>query len=74
MALYLFDMKIIDKPTIHEFARWCLNQTTDLNALEMFQWKLERETQMQEQHNTILGNQQVSNYVLNGSISSQSTT
>jgi len=74
MALYLFDTKIIDKPTIHEFARWCLEQTTNINALKMFQWKLERETQMQQQHNTTLGYQQVSNYVQNGSISSQSTT
>jgi hypothetical protein len=73
MALYLFDMKIIDKPTIHEFARWCLNQTTDLNALKMFQWKLAREMQTQEQHNTMLGNQQVANYVQNGPISSQTT-
>jgi hypothetical protein len=70
MALYLFDMKIIDKPTIHEFARWCMEQTTNINALKMFQWKLARETQMQEQHNTMLGNQQMSNYP----ISSQFTT
>jgi hypothetical protein len=74
MALYLFDMKIIDKPTIHEFARWCLNQTTELNALKMFQWKLTHETQIQEQQNIMLGNQYVSNYVQKGPISSQSAT
>ena len=49
MALYLFDMKITDKPTTHGFARWCLNQTTELNALKMFQWKLARDGQIQEQ-------------------------
>jgi hypothetical protein len=74
MALYLFDMKIIDKPNIHEYGRWCMKQTTELNAFKMFQWKLTRDVQMQEQQNTMLGNQQVSNYVQNGPISSQSIT
>jgi hypothetical protein len=55
MALYLFDMNIIDKPTIHEFARWCLEQTTNINALKMFQWKLTRDGQTQEQQNTGVG-------------------
>jgi len=48
MALY-FDRKIIDKPTIHEYARWCMKQMTDYNAVNMFQWKLTRAGQMQEQ-------------------------
>ena len=49
MALYFFDRKIIDKPTIHEYARWCMKQMTDYNAVNMFQWKLTRAGQMQEQ-------------------------
>lgn len=49
MALYLFDRKVIDKPTIHEYARWCMKRMTDSNALQMFQWKLTDEVQMQEQ-------------------------
>jgi hypothetical protein len=42
MALYLFDRKVIDKPTIHEYARWCIKQITDHNAVNMFKWKLGR--------------------------------
>src|SRR5215207_8374231 len=49
MALYFFDRKVIDKPTIHEYARWCMKQITDYNAVNMFQWKLTRGVQMQEQ-------------------------
>jgi hypothetical protein len=52
MALYFFDRKIIDKPTIHEYARWCMKQMTDYNAVNMFQWKLTRAGQMQEQERT----------------------
>ena len=47
--MYFFDRKIIDKPTIHEYARWCMKQMTDYNAVNMFQWKLTRAGQMQEQ-------------------------
>jgi hypothetical protein len=49
MALYFFDRKVIDKPTIHEYARWCIKQITDYNAVNMFQWKLTRAAQMQDQ-------------------------
>jgi hypothetical protein len=56
MALYFFDRKVIDKPTIHEYARWCMKRVTDSNAVYMFQWKLTRDVQMQEQQNTEFGN------------------
>jgi hypothetical protein len=58
MALYFFDTKVIDKPTIHEYARWCMKRVTDSNAVKMFNWKLTRAGQMQEQQNTTFGNQQ----------------
>jgi hypothetical protein len=74
MALYLFDTKAIDKPTIHEYARWCMKQAFDFNAVNMFQWKFTRYGQIQEQQNMMLGNQPMSNYVQNGPISSQSAT
>jgi hypothetical protein len=51
MALYYFDMKVIDKPTIHEYARWCMKQMTDINVAKMFNWKLTHEGQVQEQQN-----------------------
>jgi hypothetical protein len=63
MALYYFDMKVIDKPTIHEYARWCMKQITDYNAVKMFNWKLPRSQQMQAQQNTMFGNQQEFNQV-----------
>ena len=62
MALYFFDMKVIDKPTIHEYARWCMKQMTDSNVLQMFQWKLEHGAQVQEQQNTMFGNQSSTMY------------
>ena len=74
MALYLFDTKAIDKPTIHEYARWCMKQAFDFNAVNMFQWKFTRDVQMQEQQNMMSGNQQMSNYVQNGTMSLQSAT
>jgi hypothetical protein len=49
MALYYFDMKVIDKSTIHEYARWCMKQMTDINVAKMFQSKLIRSQQMQVQ-------------------------
>jgi hypothetical protein len=49
MALYFFDRKVIDKPTIHEYARWCMKQTTGYHAVNMFQWKLTRAGPVQEQ-------------------------
>lgn len=52
MALYFYDTKVIDKPTIHEYARWCMKQITDHNAISMLQWQLTRAEQMQEQHGT----------------------
>jgi hypothetical protein len=57
MALYFFDTKVIDKPAIHEYARWCMKQITDFNAVKMFDWKLTRDGQMQEQRHTAVGNQ-----------------
>jgi hypothetical protein len=63
MALYSFDMKIIDKPTIHEYARWCMKQMTDINVAKMFQWKLIRSQETQVQQNTMFGNQQEFNQV-----------
>ena len=63
MALYFFDMKVIDKPTIHEYARWCMQQMTDSNMLQMFQWKITRGVQVQEQQNTMSGNQQEFSHV-----------
>jgi hypothetical protein len=63
MALYSFDMKVIDKPTIHEYARWCMKQMTDINMVKMFQWKLMRSHQMQMKQNTQFGNQQGFNQV-----------
>ena len=57
MALYLFEMKTIDKPTIHEYARWCMKQMTDFNAGKMFQWQLMRSHQMQMEQDTMFGNQ-----------------
>jgi len=74
MALYFFDTKVIDKPTIHEFARWCMKRVTDSNAVYMFQWKLTRAEQIKDQQNMMLGNQQMSSYVQNGPLSLQSTT
>lgn len=58
MVLYFFDRKVIDKPTIHEYARWCMKQMTDVNAVKMFQWKLIRSHQMQMEQNTMFENQQ----------------
>jgi hypothetical protein len=55
MALYFFDMKVIDKPTIHEYARWCMKQITDHNAVRMFNWQLTRGEQTQEQQGTGTG-------------------
>ena len=63
MALYFFDTKVIDKPTIHEYARWCMQQMTDSNMLRMFQWNITRGVQVQEQQNTIFENQQEFNHV-----------
>ena len=57
MALYFLDTKVINKPTIHEYARWCMKRVTDSNAVQMFQWKLTGTGQMQEQY-TAVGNQQ----------------
>jgi hypothetical protein len=69
MALYCFDMKIIDKPTIHEYARWCMKQITDINVANMLQWKLIRSQQTQVQQNTMFGNQQDFNQVFREPIS-----
>jgi hypothetical protein len=63
MAFYFFDMKVIDKPTIHEYARWCMKQMTDSSTVNMFQWKLKRAVQMKEQQNTMFANQQEFNHV-----------
>jgi hypothetical protein len=63
MTLYFFDRKVIDKPTIHEYARWCMKQMTESNAVYMFQWKLTRDGRMQEQQNTHFGYQQGFNHV-----------
>lgn len=68
MALYFFDTKVIDKPTIHEYARWCMKQITDYNVVKMFNWKLPRSQQMQVQQNTIFGNHQGSSRVQNGPV------
>jgi hypothetical protein len=57
MALNFFDTKVIDKPTIREYARWCMKRVTDSNAVKMFNWKLTHAGQMQEQY-TAVGNQQ----------------
>jgi hypothetical protein len=46
MALYFFDTKVIDKPNIHEYARWCMKRVTDSNVVYMFQWKLTNTRQM----------------------------
>ena len=69
IVVYFFDMKVIDKPTIHEYARWCMKQMTDSNAVQMFQWKLEHGAQVQEQQNTMFGNQQEFNHVQQGPVS-----
>jgi hypothetical protein len=63
MAFYFFDTKVIDKPTIHEYARWCMKRVTDSNVVQMFQWKLERSQQTKVQQNTMFGNQQEFNQV-----------
>jgi hypothetical protein len=63
MALYYFDMKVIDKPTIHEYARWCMKQITDINVAKMFQWKLVRSQETQVQQIPMFGNQQEFNQV-----------
>jgi hypothetical protein len=49
MALYLYEKKVIDKPTIHAFGRWCMKQITDGYALQMFQWKIARNRLEQQQ-------------------------
>jgi uncharacterized membrane protein len=69
MALYFFERKVIDKPTIHEYARWCMKHMTDSNVFYMFQWKLTRDRQMQEQQNTMVGNQPEFNHVHQGPVS-----
>jgi hypothetical protein len=43
------------KPTIYEYARWCMKQAFDY-TVNMFQWKFTRYGQMQEQQNMMLGN------------------
>jgi hypothetical protein len=63
MALYFFDTKVIDKPTIHEYARWCMKRVTDSNIVYMFQWKLTHADQMQDRQNMMFRNQQEFNQV-----------
>jgi hypothetical protein len=60
MALYLYEKKVIDKPTIHAFGRWCMKQITDANALQMFQWNIARShlEQRQQQHQQMLQQKQ----------------
>ena len=68
MALYFLDKKVIDKPTIHEYARWCMKYITDNYAVNMFHWKLVRSQQEQVNRNTMFGNQQESSHVQNGPV------
>jgi hypothetical protein len=49
MALYFYEKKLIDKPTIHTFGRWCMKQITDAYALQMFQWNIARNRLEQHQ-------------------------
>jgi hypothetical protein len=61
MALYFYEKKVIDKPTIHAFGRFCIKQVRDANALQMFQWKIARnriEQHQQQQHQQMLQRQQ----------------
>jgi hypothetical protein len=63
MAMYFYEKKVIDKPTIHAFGRWCikLKQITDAYALQMFQWNIARnrlEQRQQQQQQQMLQQQQ----------------
>jgi hypothetical protein len=69
IVVYFFDIKVIDKPTIHEYARYCMKQMTDSNMLRMFQRKITRGVQGQEQQNTMFGSQQEFNHVQKWSVS-----
>jgi hypothetical protein len=70
MALYLYEKKVIDKPTIHAFGRWCMKQITDANALQMFQWNIARNRleQQQQQQQQMLQQQQQRPYNNNSTI------
>ena len=57
---HLNKTEIIAKATIHEYARWCMKHMTDYNAVNMFQWKLIRGVQMQDQENQFNGLQTTS--------------
>jgi len=64
MALYFYEKKVIDKPTIHAFGRWCMKQITDAYALQMFQWNIVRNRleQQQQQQQILEQKQQVQPY------------
>ena len=65
MALYFYEKKVIDKPTIHVFGRWCIKQITDAYALQMFQCNIARkrlEQQQQQQQQMLQQQQQVQSY------------
>jgi len=70
MALYFYEKKVIDKPTIHAFGRWCIKQITDAYALQMFQWNIARNRleQRQQQQQQMLQQQQQWPYNNNSTI------
>jgi hypothetical protein len=62
MALYFYEKKVIEKPTIHAFGRWCMKQITDAYALQMFQWNIARNRLDQHQQQQMLQRQEQQPY------------
>jgi hypothetical protein len=58
MSLYFYEKKVIDKPTIHAFGRWCMKQVTDGYALQMFEWNIARNRLDQHQQQMLQQQQQ----------------
>jgi hypothetical protein len=72
MAMYLYEAKVIDKPNLQSFGRFCIMQVTNANVVLMCQWKSARDRHLQQQQQMLqqqqrLYNNTVSTYSFNQS-------